>query len=68
MPRPSGTWAMPARTRSSGARPSMRPPAKCTEPSVLTSPETALSVVVFPAPLAPRIVVIPPSSTSKLTP
>src|SRR6266852_4968977 len=59
---------MPARTRSSGARPSMRRPSKCTVPSVLTSPDTARSVVVLPAPLAPRIVVMPPSSTAKLTP
>jgi hypothetical protein len=39
-----------------------------TSPRVFTMPHTARSVVVLPAPLAPRIVVMPPSSTSKLMP
>ena len=36
--------------------------------SVRSRPETALSVVVLPAPLAPRSVVMPPSRTSIDTP
>src|SRR5437773_1713066 len=65
VPRPSGTWAMPRRTMSSVARPAMRCPSKRTSPAVFTIPQTARSVVVLPAPFAPRIVVIPPSSTAK---
>src|SRR5262245_42161015 len=59
---------MPRRTMSSVERPSMRRPSKRTSPLVLTMPHTARSVVVFPAPLAPRIVVMPPASTAKATP
>ena len=32
------------------------------------TPDTVLSTVVFPAPLAPRTVTMPPRGTSKLTP
>src|SRR3989449_11188606 len=46
---------MPSRTRSSVARPLMRCPAKRISPAVRTMPHTARSVVVLPAPLAPRI-------------
>ena len=53
---------------SSVARPSIRWPSKRTVPVGGTMPETARSVVVLPAPLAPRIVVMPPASTVKLTP
>jgi hypothetical protein len=38
------------------------------EPRVLTMAEIARRVVVFPAPLAPSTVVMPPSSIAKLTP
>ena len=61
MPRPSGTWAMPLRAISSVLRPSMRLASKLISPSVRTMPQTARKVVVLPAPLAPRIVVMPPS-------
>src|SRR5262245_41418270 len=53
---------------SSVARPSMRWPSKRISPAVLIIPHTARSVVVLPAPLAPRIVVIPPASTAKSMP
>src|SRR5262245_48644109 len=59
---------MPSRTISSVALPSIRWPSKCTSPVVFTIPHTARRVVVLPAPLAPRIVVIPPDSTEKERP
>ena len=68
MPRPSGAWAMPRRTTSSVALPSMGCPAKRIEPAVRTMREMARSVVVLPAPFAPRMVVMPPASMEKLTP
>ncbi len=52
----------------------MRSPPNSIEPLVTSprsdgrSPEIALSVVVFPAPLAPRSAVIPPSRTLNDTP
>ena len=52
----------------------MRCPLSSTEPlvtsprSVRSTPEMALRVVVFPAPLAPRRVVIRPSSQAMDTP
>src|SRR5262252_9893409 len=55
---------MPSLTMSSVALPSMRFPSNRTVPDVLTIPHTARSVVVLPAPLAPRIVVMPPDSTA----
>ena len=55
VPRPSGTWAMPSRAMSSLARPSIRWPSNRTVPTGGTMPDTARSVVVFPAPLAPRM-------------
>src|SRR2546427_2232534 len=68
VPRPSGTCAIPRRTMSSVARPAMRAPSKRISPAVRTMPHTARNVVVLPAPLAPRIVVIPPSSTANRIP
>src|SRR5258706_10288786 len=59
---------MPRRTMSSVARPSMRWPAKRISPWVRTMPQSARSVVVLPAPLAPSSVVIVPSSMEKLMP
>ena len=50
------------------ARPWMGLPAKRTSPVVGTRPQTARSVVVLPAPLAPSSVVIVPSSRLKLMP
>ncbi len=67
--RPSGTWAMPWRATQSGSRPLMGRPAKATLPFCGSSaPHTERSTVVLPAPLAPRMVTICPSLTSKLTP
>src|SRR6266478_8449092 len=68
VPRPSGVWAIPSLTISSVALPSMRCPSKRTLPLVFTMPHTARSVVVLPAPLAPRIAVMPPASTAKPKP
>ena len=72
--RPSITWIHPRRTRSLGDSRSMRSPRNAIEPFV-TSPrsalrilDTALRVVVFPAPFAPRSVTIPPSGSSSDTP
>ena len=54
--------------------PSMRLPSKVMLPlvtsprSVRSTPDTALSVVVLPAPLAPSSVVIEPDLTSSETP
>ena len=53
---------------SSLARPSIRRPSNRTVPAGATIPDTARSVVVFPAPLAPRIVVMPRASTVNPTP
>src|SRR5262245_32481905 len=68
VPRPSGACAMPSLTMSSVARPSIRWPAKRTSPVVFTMPQTARRVVVLPAPLAPRMVVMPPASTANARP
>src|SRR6266850_2212891 len=68
VPRPSGVWAIPSLTISSVGLPSIRCPSKSTLPLVLTMPQTARSVVVLPAPLAPRIAVMPPASTAKPRP
>ena len=59
---------MPRRTMSSIARPAMRSPAKRMSPVVRSMPDTARSVVVLPAPLAPSSVVTPPSATSRSSP
>ena len=67
--RPSGTWAMPCRATQSGSRPTMLRPPKETVPFCGSmAPHTDFSTVVLPAPLAPRMVTIWPSVTSKLTP
>ena len=66
MPRPSGDWLIPSRTRSYGAASVMSLPSKTTLPDrTLRSPEMVLSVVDLPAPLAPMRVAIFPSSTPK---
>ena len=62
VPRPSGTCAMPARAAASG------PPFSCLPSSSIaplreTMPEIARSVVVFPAPFAPRTATTSPSPT-----
>src|SRR5688572_14406097 len=68
VPRPSGTWATPRRTTSSVARRSMRSPAKRISPSVFTMAHKARSVVVLPAPFAPRSAVMRPFSSAKSRP
>src|SRR5512132_2473830 len=72
--RPSITWITPRFTTCDGLRLSMRTPSKWIAPLV-TSPrsacsrfETAFSVVVLPAPLAPRRATMPPSGTASETP
>ncbi len=67
--RPSGTWARPRRTTRSGSIPWISRPSKTTVPFCGSiTPDTVFSTVVFPAPLAPRIVTMVPLSTEKLTP
>jgi hypothetical protein len=61
VPRPSGTWATPMRTTSSVLRPTTSwPSMRVMLPVVRTVWHRARSVVVLPAPLAPRMVVILP--------
>ena len=60
---------MPRRTIASQGSASIRCPRKLTVPRVAdTSPEMHLSVVDFPAPLAPSSVTMEPSGTLKDTP
>ena len=67
--RPSGTCEIPRRAIVSHASPSIRCPRKLTVPlGGETSPEMHLSVVDFPAPLAPSSVTIEPSGTLNDTP
>ena len=66
VPRPSGTWAMPAFAADSG------PPLSCLPSSSIapdreTVPEIARSVVVFPAPFAPSTATTSPSRTTSET-
>ena len=62
--RPSGTWEIPSRTISCGFSFRSGFPSKRISPWLGgISPEMARSVVLFPAPLAPTSVTIPPSST-----
>jgi len=54
MCRPSGTWAIPSRTIRSGRSRVIAFPSSATSPDAArTTPETADSSVVFPAPFAP---------------
>ncbi len=59
---------MPARATRSGAARVMLSPPNRTWPEVVTSPETARSVVVLPAPLPPRTATTSPSPTLSDTP
>src|ERR1700716_1968829 len=68
-PRPSGTCAMPSRTICSTGRPVMSRPSSRTRPDHgRTSPLTARSRVVLPAPFAPSTAVMLPSSARNETP
>ncbi len=68
VPRPSGTWAIPRRATDSGPPRASSFPPKRIWPARRTVFEIARSVVVFPAPFAPRTAVICPSSTVSVTP
>src|SRR5919198_2449368 len=68
VPRPSGTCAIPARATASGERRSSERPAREIRPLRRTVPETARSIVVFPAPFAPRTATTSPSPTASETP
>ncbi len=62
--RPSGTCPKPSRAIASGRMPVTLLPRKRIWPDVArTKPLIARSVVVFPAPFAPRSATISPSST-----
>src|SRR5512132_174761 len=67
-PRPSGTCAMPSRAANSGLRRAIPRPAKTMSPDVRVMLEIARSVVVLPAPFAPRSATTSPSSTRSETP
>ena len=67
--RPSGTWLMPSRITLSGSMRWISRPSKTTLPFCGSmTPQTVLSTVVLPAPLAPRMVTMLPCGTSNLTP
>ena len=69
MRRPSGTWAIPRLTISSGPKPAIERPSKTISPAFgLTSPVMARNVVDFPAPFEPSNETTVPSSTEKVTP
>ena len=72
--RPSNTCEMPSFVTSKAGMPSMRWPSSVMVPlvtvprSVRSTPDTAFSVVVLPAPLPPSSVVMEPGFTSSDTP
>src|SRR5512132_2292611 len=67
-PRPSGTCATPARATASGLLRAICLPSNTISPVWRTVPDTARSVVVLPAPLAPSRATISPSATVSETP
>ena len=67
--RPSGTWLMPSRITLSGSWRWISRPSNTTLPFCGSmTPDTVFSTVVLPAPLAPRMVTMPPFGTSNDTP
>ena len=69
IPRPSGTWQMPLRTRRSARTFVRSSPSKVIRPDCRpSSPEMVFIVVVFPAPLAPISETICPSWTDSVIP
>ena len=68
MPRPCGTWATPSLATASGDLRAIERPPNETRPVLRTSPETARSVVVLPAPFAPSSARLEPSSRRNDTP
>ncbi len=65
VPRPWGTWAMPARTIESADALVIGVPSNVIAPLRGIVPEIARIVVVLPAPLAPSTTTISASSTVK---
>ncbi len=66
MRRPSGTSEMPSSTRACGGSRPISSPSNRTSPDVTgTLPATAPSSVDLPAPFAPMIASVSPSSTSQ---
>src|SRR5207302_2903197 len=61
-------WAMPRRAMSSGLWLVISLPSKVIRPALFTMPLIERSVVVLPAPLAPRMATIDPGSTDTETP
>jgi len=69
MPRPSGAWHSPRRTRRSARSLVMSSPANLILPEATgRMPEIARMVVDLPAPFAPISATISPSSTVRLMP
>ena len=68
VPRPCGMWARPSSTRRAGCTPANDTPSSSMRPRDGMLPESARSVVVLPAPLAPSSAAIVPSSIEKLIP
>src|SRR5215470_20404238 len=69
MRRPSGHWAIPRARTACAGRPSRRSPRKSMRPAVgRSSPEIARTVVLLPAPLAPKRQTSSPWSTRSETP
>ena len=67
--RPSGTWLIPSRITLSGSMRWISRPSKTTLPFCGSmTPQMVFRTVVLPAPLAPRIVTMPPCGTSNETP
>jgi hypothetical protein len=65
--RPSGTWAMPALTKSAGAARVMSLPLTSIRPPLgVSKPERQRSKVVLPAPLEPMMHTSSPAPTSRL--
>src|SRR5437588_9104898 len=67
MPRPSGTWQMPARANSWGLCPLRSFPSRVIRPRAGMSPDAARSSVVLPAPLAPSRATTDPAGTTSET-
>ena len=68
VPRPSGTCPTRIAAIASVGRLLMRLPSYIRSPVERTMPQIARSVVVLPAPLAPRSAVTPPVFTTKSMP
>ena len=65
--RPSGTQATPSWWMRCGGAPWIGRPSSSIVPRAFTRPRIALIVLLFPAPLAPRMARISPAGTSRAT-